>query len=352
MLLLISFNLIVKCPTFSFLFQSSKAYFQLAIGTCNNNGSAINTYVVCCRYGDEFLELIWQNGQALVQGGSSSRSMKRPFCFGYSMNPSHEDYDSHQKSLQTNDPCSNSFDLKCTESNSFNKRRCGDELSNLRVERESDSKPTGGNTQLYSTSLKTQKYDLGSDKMVDKINFSNFLRPALFFKSTYQGNSATRRPNGGDSARVEEIEFKSPDGGSSKAIDHSVVIDSTKGSQHSLNGVHHGLTAFTSNNKANSITPFDGKIKKDQDALPDEQSEAVGFDRALESQGSHVQYHHQVHSNKKAKTTAYALSSAPFVASSSMYSLGASNDSRKHEDTDESTDSSDVSGITFRNLIS
>ncbi|XP_054800108.1 transcription factor PHYTOCHROME INTERACTING FACTOR-LIKE 15-like [Prosopis cineraria] len=306
-------------------------------------------------YGNDFVELVWQSGQILVQGGSSSRTLKRPSCIGYSINPSHEAYDedtcvtkrarlntlytlldsSHQNSRQTNGPCSYPFDSKCTESNNFGNKP-GDELSTLIVERESMSKPTRGNTQLCSTSLQTQKHDSGYDQRVGKINFSNFLRPALFFKSTCQGNSAARHPNTAVSARAEEI--KATDGGSIKALDHSVVIDSAKGS-HILNGVHPGRTAFTSN-KANSTTPFDAK--KDQEPLPDEQSEAVGYDRALKGQGSHGQYH-QTHS-RKIKTAA-EFSSAPLVASSSLCSLGASNDptlhSRKHEDTDDSTYTSD-----------
>nr|XP_028791493.1 transcription factor PHYTOCHROME INTERACTING FACTOR-LIKE 15-like [Prosopis alba] len=307
--------------------------------------------------GNDFVELVWENGQILVQRGSSSRTPKRPSCFGYSINPSHDAYDqdhgiakrarlntfyslldsSHQNSPQTNDPSSYAFDLKCTESNSFsNKRR--DEFSDLRAERESSSKPTGGDTQLCSTSLQSQKHDLGSDQRVEKINFSNFLRPALFSKSTYQGNSASGHPNSGVSARVEEI--KATDGGSSKALDHSVVIDSAKGS-HSPNGIHPGQAAFTSN-KASSPTPFDGK--KDQETLPDEQSEAVGCDRALKSHGSHGQYHHRQTHSRKGKTAA-EFSDAPLVASSSLCSLGASNDptirSTKHEDTDDSAYTTD-----------
>ncbi|KAK4273332.1 hypothetical protein QN277_021756 [Acacia crassicarpa] len=291
-------------------------------------------------FGNDFNELVWQNGQILVQGGSSSRTMKRPSCFGYEAY--HEDHyiakrarlntlhllldPSHQNPRQTNDLCSYPFDFS---------NKHGDEFSNLRAERESDSKPTGGSSQLCSsTSLQTHKHGLGSDERVEKINFSNFLKPALLFKSTYQGNSASRHPN-----RLEEI--KATDGGSSKALDHSVVIDSAKGSRGLKYGVHPGQTAFTSN-KANSTTPFDGK--KDQDTLlPDEQSEAVGCDRALRNQGSHGQYHHQTHS-RKGKTTV-EFSRASLMASSSLCSLGASNDpslpSRKHEDTDDSTYVSD-----------
>ncbi|XP_028792368.1 transcription factor PHYTOCHROME INTERACTING FACTOR-LIKE 15-like [Neltuma alba] len=216
--------------------------------------------------GNDFVELVWENGQILVQRGSSSRTPKRPSCFGYSINP--------HMTLTT----------KIT------------------------------------------------------INFSNFLRPALFSKSTYQGNSASGHPNSGVSARVEEI--KATDGGSSKALDHSVVIDSAKGS-HSPNGIHPGQAAFTSN-KASSPTPFDGK--KDQETLPDEQSEAVGCDRALKSHGSHGQYHHRQTHSRKGKTAA-EFSDAPLVASSSLCSLGASNDptirSTKHEDTDDSAYTTD-----------
>ncbi|KAI9099190.1 hypothetical protein K1719_024957 [Acacia pycnantha] len=286
-------------------------------------------------FGNDFVDLVWQNGQILVQGGSSSRTKKRASSFGYEvydedhciakrarLNTLHSLLNSsHQNPRQTNDPCSYPFDFS---------NKHGDEFSKLRAERESDSKPTGGSTQLCSTSLQTHKHGLGSDERVEKINFSNFLRPALLFKSTYQGKSASRHPN-----RLEEI--KATDGGSSKGLDHSVVIDSAKGSRSLKYGVHPGQTAFTFN-KANSTTPFDGK--KDQDTLlPDEQSEAVGCDRALRSQGSLGQYHHQTHS-RQGKTTVQ-FSRASLVASSSLCSLAASNHptlpSRKHEDTDDST---------------
>lgn len=268
-----------------------------------------------------------------MQGGSSptsnSKTRKRPSCIEdpcitkrarLNTGTFYSHFDSsHQNSQQTN----NDQHFTKSTSFSFSNKTGGDEFSNLREGSKGSNslKPTTtmvGNTQLYYSSSSLSQY-LGSDHqgINGKLNFSNFLRPALFVKSANLGNSATLPKNGAVSARaMEEMKTKE---------------------SHSLNEHphHEDQKALTS--------PLVAKSGNEETVLPDQHSEAI----IIKTQGSHAQTHH--HHRAKGKSATQPYSNEPIVPSSSLCSLGASNDptlhSRKYDqDTDnDSTYTSDVS---------
>lgn len=299
------------------------------------------------RYGNDYVELVWQNGQILVQGESSPcGTRKRPSCIGYSINSSSEandecpcitkrarintlyslfDSNSHQNP-QHSYPSDFKYTTKSNVNRSFSN---GNKLE----AKESNSKPTGGTTQLCSSNA-SQKHELGSDQRMKKVNFSNFLRPALFFRSSYQLNSATRTQptNGGVLARVEEVK-------NSKALDNSAVIDSAKKGSHGLiiDGVQHREDQTVLDRHKAKATPISVAKGDHEGTLPDEQSEAIGHNRTAIIRTQ----------KEKGKFCVGEFYNGPLMASSSLCSLEASNDltfrSRKHEDTEDSNFISDVS---------
>ena len=200
---------------------------------------------------------------------------------------------------------------------------------------------------------------LGCDQRTGKVNFPNFLIPALFFKSAYQGNTENQPTrNTASSARLEEIEpgkvEKAAAAGatSSKGPDRSTVIESANKGPLELKGIQE-QTHSPNGNKSNPVS-LDGR----PEVQPvDEHSEAVGHhNSAPRIQGSHGQHHSKTSSSAapKAKGIAYNtdLCNEPLPESSHVCSLGASNDPnigiRKHEDTtDDSTYLSDVSGTLY-----
>ncbi|XP_061366269.1 transcription factor PIL1-like [Gastrolobium bilobum] len=306
-------------------------------------------------YGKDFLELVWGNGQILVQGGSSSRTRKTPSCTEDSKNPSRKegaiDEDaSIAKRTQRDSDLSSSNQSNGQDSQSKSSSKLNEESAYLTPIK--DSKLIAGATSnshlctyssqqsLHSAPLKkprmessqtpatnSQKQYLGCDQRTRKVNFANFLIPAVFLKPIYEGNNA--RVEEIEVGKVEKAEAAST---SSKDLDHSTLIESAKGSQ--------GLTGFQEQTSltANKSNPA-LLVERSMEPPFDEHSEAAGHNCAL---GNKTSSSEAVKGRGKANTN---LCSEPFLASSSVCSLGASNDpnfgSRKHEDTDGSTYLSD-----------
>ncbi|OIV91040.1 hypothetical protein TanjilG_17000 [Lupinus angustifolius] len=231
-------------------------------------------------YGNDSHELVWENGQVLVHGGSN----KRPAATesGYIFTP---------------------FKQHC----------------------------------LSSTPLKKPRIHSNQITPATK----NVLRPPLFLKSTHNENSATT-DNTTVLASMEHIKATKvgKTATSSKTIDHeSVVIDSSKGS-HGFRELK-GKTPLVSD--TSNQVPF---VARSVEPLPDEISETTGYKSALH--GSHAQYYNQTSTSEglgakvKAATT---FCNECLLQSSSVCSLGASNNtnlcSMKNEETDESTYLSD-----------
>ncbi|TKY61642.1 Transcription factor PIF3 [Spatholobus suberectus] len=306
-------------------------------------------------YDNDFLELVWENGEVVVRGGSSNRrrntsrnNEERTHEYGsitkrtrlnplYSLEdyhfPAQRDFDmssSHQSNGQDS----------CQSSQSKNSCKLNEEFANL-LRAVKDSKPvTTGNSHLQQclppSPLKKQRTDstqtpaatntrnLGCDQRTAKVNFSNFSIPAVFLKSTTcQGNSATQQAkNNASQARVDEIEA-------------GKVGKSAKES--------HGFQKQTSLIVERSAKP---------PPPVDEHSEAIGHNSgALGIHRCQGQRCDQTSSSEALRAGAKANTNVchePLLASSSVCSLGASNDPnlgmRKHEDTDDSTYLSDNDG--------
>ncbi|XP_020227969.1 transcription factor PIL1 isoform X2 [Cajanus cajan] len=125
----------------------------------------------------------------------------------------------------------------------------------------------------------SQKQDVG------KVNSpTNVLRPSLFLKSTFKGNSNTLVTNNSGLQRVEEeIEaIKFAKASSSKDLDHCSVIDSYKGPQ--------GVIGLERQNPLTSDAS--NHVPRSEETPPDEQSEAVAHNSAIGVHRSHGQYHH------------------------------------------------------------
>ncbi|RDX69241.1 Transcription factor PIL1, partial [Mucuna pruriens] len=137
--------------------------------------------------------------------------------------------------------------------------------------------------------------------------------------------------------RVEEIKARwfAKAASSSKGPDHSLVIDSSKGSQI--------LTGLERQNPL--ISDASNSVPRSEETPPDEQSEAVGHNSAI---SIHGQYYNQTSSaglKAKGKADTKYFDEA-LLESSSLCSLGASNNrnvcsSRKHDDIHDSTYLSD-----------
>lgn len=356
-------------------------------------------------YGKDFLELVWENGPFLLEGGSSNRTQKTPFCIGYPMNPSHNDEEGARTTKRTRLSTSHSlldqfpaqrdsglsssqshqsngqssYQIKIMQSSqSKNSYKSNEEFPNL-IRPVKDSKLTGGaqhqqqqqqpitasnshmctyssqqcfpstpfkkpkidssQTPTTPTTNSQKQYLQGCDEQrtgPGKVNFSNFLIPAVFLKSTHNHHQNSAR-NVAPSARVEEIEFKAAINNSinsSKALDQSAVIESSK-----------QTTSLTAN-KWNQASLADQRSV--EPPLDDEHSEAVGHNNsALGTHGFRGQCNNQTSAALKAKGKVNA-NLCNERASSSVYSLGASNDpnfgTRKYEETDDSAYLSDVSG--------
>ncbi|KAI4301605.1 hypothetical protein L6164_034866 [Bauhinia variegata] len=355
-------------------------------------------------YGKDFVELAWQNGQLLVQRGVPSSKRQGSYsCTEYSVNPSHgEAYDEdicitkkvklstccldfpashkdcnvdslHKNSQRSNEQNCYNLDLPYTKSKNAFKHivdtilMVEDKYSDFRAGKEpklaggTHQIASCGNIELCSSSLQqcpasasfitpisfpsSQKQD---SRTVEKINFPNFVRPAKYFKSTYQGNSATRQRNSAVLETVKEIKAGKDDQKSvaatkSKAPYHSVVNDSSTKGTHSLGG------SFQEQ-KATNASQVPLVAKCSQESLRDERSKTMGHNSALRIQGSRCQNYNQASSlaanRANGKSDTY-LCSEQLVPSTSVCSLGASNDptylSRKHEleDTYDSANSSE-----------
>ncbi|RDX62331.1 Transcription factor PIL1, partial [Mucuna pruriens] len=314
-------------------------------------------------YDNDFLELVWENGEVVVRGGSSNRTEKtgispsrnseerihllktgKPFEDGsitkttrlntlYSLEDDHfppqRDSDmnsSHQSTGQ--DSCQSSQtknSSKLLNEEFANLLRPVTGLGNSHLQQclpsASFKKQTTDSTQTPASATNTR--NLGCNQRTQKANFSNFSIPAVFLKSTTcQGNSATQQAkNNASQGRVEEVEARK-------------VEKSAKES--------HGFQ------KQTSLT-VERSAKPPPPPPLDEQSEAVGHNSggALEIHRSQGQRCDQTSSAAKAKANTN-MCHEPFLASSSVCSLGASNDPnpgiRKHDDTDDSTYLSDNDG--------
>ncbi|KAL2566729.1 hypothetical protein AAZV13_19G184700 [Glycine max] len=291
---------------------------------------------------NDFLELVWENGEIVVRGGSSSNRSRKTneerihedasINKRTRLNPlySLEDHFLPQRdSDMSSSHQSNNGQDSCQSSQSKNSCKLHEEFANL-------LKPvTTGNSHLQqclpSSPLKKQRTDSTQTPRPAKVNFSNFSIPAVFLKSTtttttnnYQGNSATQQTkNHSSPARVEEIE--------------ALKVDkSAKETQ-----CFQKQTSLTVERSTKLPTP-----------AVDEHSEAAGHNCGVlgihRSQG-------QTSTSEalRAKAKAYNnnninMCHEPLLASSSVCSLGASNDPnlgfRKHEDTDDSTYLSDNDG--------
>ncbi|TKY52396.1 Transcription factor PIL1 [Spatholobus suberectus] len=278
-------------------------------------------------YGKGSLELVWENGQLHVQGGSSSSVTRMtPSCDGYSVKAIDEDaFNAKNARLSS---LYSLMDLPVQRDSALDNSQPNSHQSNDKNSRtESSQTPT----------TNSRKQDLG------KVNYStNILRPSMFLISTFQGNSTTLPTNNSALERVEEIEAskfaKAAATASSSKADHSLVIDSYKGSQ--------GLTGLERQNPLTSDAS--NPVPRSEETPPDEQSEAVGHNSAINFHGSHGQYNNQTSSSAGLKAKGKAVTNyrhEALLESSSLCSLGASNNrnvcSRKHDDIDDSTYLSD-----------
>ena len=364
-----------------------------------------------CRYGNDILELVFQNGQIHVQGGPPRRTRNGPSCTGYSVNSScggtcdidedsrttkrarlstiymlldrsdqrNSHLDSPQQRFQQSKNSRDTylFDLRYPKSNNNSIKHLPDtrwmledKSANLRPKKE--TKVSGGGHQLAATSDNSEictsflQQNLDSARLrktpattrgpmptpIKVNNFSHFSRPAVTFKyAHHEGGNATWPTSSPASARLEKMkadkdnEKPAADGRSNEL--ESVVIDSAKVS-HSRAGFRE-QTALTAS-KANPVPLFSDHT---HELLPDEHSEAVGHSDTLTC-GPHGKHHSRtLAENRQAKGKPVTdLCNEPLIAcSSSVCSLGASNDptylSRKPEETDESTDLSNVSKALY-----
>ncbi|KAE9618869.1 hypothetical protein Lal_00047072 [Lupinus albus] len=181
-----------------------------------------------------------------------------------------------------------------------------------------------------SSSTPLKKPRIHSNQITPPIK--NVLRPSLFLKSTNNENSATTSME----YIIKATKVGKTATTSSKTIDHeSVVIDSSKGS-HGFRRLK-GKTPLVS-----GISNQVSFVARSMEPLP----EATGHKSDLH--GSHAQYYNQTSTSEglgakvKAATN---LCNEPLLQSSSVCSLGASNNtnlcSMKNEETDESTYLSD-----------
>ncbi|KAL2345544.1 hypothetical protein Fmac_006829 [Flemingia macrophylla] len=272
--------------------------------------------------GNDFLELVCENGEVFVRGGSSNGSKKSNeerilhglqdgsgitkrtrFNTLYSL----EDHFPH---LRDSDMCSshqsNGQD-SCQSSQSKNSFKFNEEFSDM-------LRPvtTGiGHIQpcLPSSPLKKQRTDSTqtpstTNQRTTKVNFSNFSIPAVFLKSaTYQGNSATQQTK--EESKVEKV-----------------AVESGKES----NGFQ----------RKTSLT-----VERSAKPLPqvDEQSEAVRIHRSQGQPCDQTPSSEALTAKEKGCSNTN-MCHEPYLASSSVCSLGASNTPnisfKKHEDTDDS----------------
>ncbi|KAK7337600.1 hypothetical protein VNO77_18182 [Canavalia gladiata] len=317
---------------------------------------------------NDFLELVWENGQVAVRGGSSNRTQKSPnSCIKYSISPSPKEtirdedggitkrtrlstlyslldhFPSQRDSNMNSSHQSNAQD-STQSSQTKNSCKLNEEFANLlRPQKDSNNanshhlfnysskhclplsplkKQTTNSNQ--TTSPSTNSHNLRCDQREKRVNFSNFSIPAVFLKSaSYQGNITTEPTR---NARVDEIEA------SNKVEKVLEAVETGKGSD--------GLKGLEKQ------TPF--VERSAAEALQDEHSEAVGHNSAaLGIHTSHAQRCDQTLSSEalREKGNNANLCNEQLLPSSSVCSLGASNDpnfsTRKLEDTDDSTYLSD-----------
>ncbi|KAJ1393334.1 Myc-type, basic helix-loop-helix [Sesbania bispinosa] len=341
----------------------------------SHSGMTRNSSHLASIYGKDLVELVWENGQILVQGGSSNGTGKAPMCIGYSINPSHnmeaidEDASITKKtslstssysllnhfpaqknsdftsSHQSNGQASCQIDLQSSQSkNSF---KSNDEFTNLRP-----IKTLTSLRDLIISSILQQQIVICANiphnspyqewtqtkhqQQTQRNSTLDVIKDQE--RSTYQGNSATRPIRNPSSARVEEIEPKA----ANIASTSGKAPDSAKGSTGLTTGSQERTSLITAN-KSNLAS----LAERSAEPPLDQHSEAIGHSiNALGTQGSHGQYYNQTSNSAavRAKGKANANLCNERV-SSSVCSLGASNDPnlgiRKHEDTDDSTYFSD-----------
>lgn len=278
-------------------------------------------------YENDFLELVWENGEVVVRGGSSNGTKKSheerilndhqdgSITKRTRLNTlySLEDHFPHLRdSAMTSSSShqSNNGQDSCQSSQRKNSCKLNEEFANLFTPVK-DSRPVTtdiGHLQqcLPSSPLKKQITDstqtpLATNQMTTKVNFSNFSIPAVFLK---QGNSATQQTK--EASKVEKV-----------AADESAKES-------------HGFL------KQTFLT-----VERSSKPLPpvDEHSEAVGTHR-FQGQGFDQMPSSETLRAKAKGCNNTDMSHELLLASSSVCSLGASNDPnisfRKHEDTDDS----------------
>lgn len=285
-------------------------------------------------YDNDFAELVWENGEVVVRGGSSSNrtrksneeriledgsiTKRKKFNTLYSdMSSSHQSNGQDSCRSQSSQSKNNSCKLH-------------EELVNLLT----PVKDSKGNSHLQQHCLPssqtpspeaTKTLNFGLDQRTTKVNFSNFSIPSVFLKSTTcQGNSATHQTkNDASQARVEEKPAKESNGFQKQT---SLTVErSTKPppplDEHSEAFVGHNISTHSRSQDQHFC---------DQNLISSE---------ALRAKG-------------KANTN---TCHEAWLASSSVCSLGASNDPnfgiRTHEDTDDSAYLSDVSGTLAYNIF-
>lgn len=279
-------------------------------------------------YGNDFFELVWENGQL---GSSNRTTPKTPnnLCIGFS----------HQSNIGQGSSQIHDLQLQSPQSKSSCKKPI-DEFRNLRPMK--DCTYSSQQCLPYSAPLKKPRMDSSLTPLTNsqKQNFSNFLIPEVFLKSTnHHRNSATQTTRIALSPRVKEIEHSKVENSTSSkgATDNSTVIESAKGS-HVLTGFQG--QRFLTTNKWNTKSI----VERSAAAPPplDEHSEAVSH-----SNSSNGTTQYEALAKGKAKND--NLCNERAIASSSVCSIEASYNpnfgSRKHDqDSDDSAFLSDVSG--------
>lgn len=240
----------------------------------------------------DVLELVWENGQIHMRGRSGI-TQKGQSCISYSLYPSNAQAenggDIHTKRASRSGTIY--FDPSTSQ------RQASDSLFRQRV-----------NSPLHKSNL-LEHGSSTHDKNTGKPNFS-YLQPPSILKAN--GKSSTGATSGAVLSRVEELKV-------SKNDNPLVPSKSVRGLQNQPD-----LLPI----KAELIPP----VAQTQESLPDEHSEAF----VTRKRNSHDQFIGQTSS--LAETP---LNGKPPVASSSICSLGASNDltyalRRTYEDSEES----------------
>ncbi|XP_027367852.1 transcription factor PIL1-like [Abrus precatorius] len=241
-------------------------------------------------YGNGSLELVWENGQIHVQGGSSSSvTRKTPLCDGYSI-----------KAIEEGGCIGKSARLSTLYS-----------LMDLPVQRNSELDHSQRNSH--------------------QSNYRN--SPQLHLKFSKSKSFDEHKDGCANSRAIGPHQTRS-----SQKQDLAPVIDSPKGS-YALTRLY-GQKRLTSD--ASNPVSF---VPRNQETPPDEESEAVGRNSApcITIHRSHAHYYNRTSSSTGLRAKGKADTNycdQALLDSSSLCSLEASNNAnlcgRKHDDTDDS----------------